>query len=229
MRARRYPWPGTAIENATEAVELLEECQRLFQKLRPQIERVAPGQKRRRMPAEAYTLWGRLGSLGVNLRHVNEFIRNGPPTRAEVRTDAEATATEGNVVSLAVAKEKLADFKTGRLAWHHWCEATRAFGPADDRVRELHATAVRELERYGRALAKSAEMRALAKIEWSSGRGWDGWHLEKIAELAELLEAKERSTARLTPSTTAKPAWDGKGAVIQFERLEPGPFAGGEP
>jgi hypothetical protein len=226
MKARQSNGPGTAIEFSTQAVAMMRECQVLFQKLRPQIERVAPGQKRRRMPAEAYALWDRLGTLDVLILNVHAIIRDEPHTCPAAQPPIRDIAREGNVISLAAATAKLHDFKSGNLAYHHCHQARLAcmHGPIDDQQRGLIDFAIRELRRYGRALSKSPEMVELARSKWPD---WPDWYLDKIFELQQLRKHKESGAAAAPKPTAPKPSWNGQGIVIQYSP-RPGPYAGGE-
>jgi hypothetical protein len=221
MRARKYPWPGTVLENSTEAVDLLCECQDLFRKLRPQIERVANGQKRKRMPAEAYTLWDRLGSMGVNIRRVHEDLYKAEQASA-TKLGALAELPFEKAPDLSGALMDLSDFKTGRLPYSHWVTARKAclVGPLDDSKRKIIADAISSLERYGRVLGKSAEMVTLAKIEWPNN---PDWYLEKIEDLRQLRRNMELLAEKMS---TPEPSWNGQGVTIKYSRPELGPFAG---
>jgi hypothetical protein len=66
----RRPRPETPLEAALVVDELARAAETLFSELRPQIERVAPGQKRRRMPAAGYRLFDTLWRLRLYTREL---------------------------------------------------------------------------------------------------------------------------------------------------------------
>ena len=74
----RRPRPETPREAAVVVDELACAAEKLFSELRPQIERVAPGQKRRRMPAAGYRLFGTLWRLRLYASELASDLASNP-------------------------------------------------------------------------------------------------------------------------------------------------------